>query len=467
MKHIIAGLLILLITSTSAAAKTLNFKGILELAIKNSYDLQISEIDIGISEAGVKEARSEYYPAINLGYNAGYDRDLSDGGSTVTPVGDSVILNNTRYQSSASVGLQHNLFDFGIKGKKLKIAKKDRTQKKTSYSINLRDLKLEIADIYTRALLNYKEYTTNRELLALNTELFSMQERLYGAGRNPKTDVIEQALKVARIINKIDEIRTEFLKVLEELSFYTGEIYDIEGLLIEYMNKPGIEYVNLEKQVTQTKDLAGINGTKFEIEAVKTDFLDTENLPEYKYYQLEIEKKQAELAILNRQRLPHFRFYTNYYLYGADRNDYWATFADFEDTNLSFRISSSLPVFSGFKNTAQRERARLEIERLKKQRDKKVEEIKSFYQKMYRQTRNFDSVLLNQEKSLELVQQKISMLDRMSEQKLIDKISYLTQKGDLVSQKLELEHSKINNEANVYKLNILKQTSGEELCKQD
>lgn len=451
MKSLIAGLIILLIFSTQVEAQTLCFEEVLKQAVENSYDLQISKIDVGISEAGVKEARAEYFPVISLNYNAGYDRDLSDGGSTITPVGDSILLNNTRYQNSASASLQYNLFDFGVRGKKLKIAKKDRTQKQTRYSMDMRDLKLQLADTYTQSLLKYREYLVNKQLLSLNTELFDMQERLYDAGKASKTNVIEQALKVARITNKIDTIRTEYRKNLEDLSFFTGEKYNIENLELEYFKEPGFEPVNLKT---------------YRAEAIKNTVLDLENLPEYKYYQLEIEKKQAELSILNRQRLPHFKFYTNYYLYGTDKDDYWGTLGDIEDTNLSFRIATTLPVFTGFKNTAQRERAKLEIERLKKQQEKKLKEVEIFYQKMRRESEDYKTVLSNQENSLALVKEKIAMLERLNEQKLIDKISYIEQKTDLISQKLELERVKINNNANEYKLHILK-PSEEELCKQD
>lgn len=467
MKHFIAGLIFFLIISIPSSARTLSFESVLELAIKNSHDLKLSRIDIGISEAGVKEARSEYFPTISIGYNSGYERDLSDGGSTVTPVGDSILINNTRYQNSLSAGLQYNLFDFGIRRKKLKIAKKDKTQKKVNYSINMRDLKLKLADIYTKALLNQKEYNTNKNLLALNKELFNMHERMYEAGKNSRTEVVDQAIKVARITNKIDEIRTDFLRNLEDLSLYTGDFYSPEDLKLNYIEDSKIEYVKLEKKDVQNTALTNKEKAKLQIEAVKTDFFDEENLPENKYYKLEIEKKKAELSILNLQRLPHFKFYTNYYLYGTDPHDYWGTFGDIEDVNLSFRIAATLPVFTGFKNTAQRERVKLEIDRLKVEKEKKAEEVKNYYQKMYRQEKEFDAILSNQKKSLGLVQDKIIMLERLREQKLVDKISYLNQKSDLISQKLELEKSKINNEANKYKLNVLKQTPEENKCKQD
>jgi len=437
---------------STVRAEILSFNQVIKKAIKNSYDLQISKIDINISEAGIKEARSEYFPVLNVGYNAGYDRDLSNSSSAITPVGDSILLNNTRYQNSASVSLQYNLFDFGIRSKKLSIAKKDKTEKQTRYFINLRDLKLSLADLYTKILLDYKEYSANKELLKLNTKLFSMQERLFNAGKNPKTDVMEQALKVARLNNKIDQLRTDFRKNLEDLSFYTGDKYNIDNITLLYMDEPGFEPVNFEK----SKAAKDKNNPKLQIQATKSNFLDIETLPEYKYYQLEIEKKQAELSVLSRQRLPRFDFSTNYYLYGSNTNNFFKTFSDMGQTNLSFRIASRLPVFDGLKNSAQRQQAKLEIEKLKKQRDQKVAQMKSYYQKIYNETMDYSSILSNQEKSLKLVEDKIAMLDRMNEQKLIDQPTYLRQKTDLISQKLELEKVKINNDANIYKLKTLK-----------
>ncbi len=468
MKYIIAVIAIILVFSLPTKAQVLTFDEVLDQAIEHSYELQISKMDIGISEAGVKEARSEYFPTINLGYNAGYQRDLSDNNSPLTPVGDSILLNETQFRNSASANLQYNLFDFGARGKKLKIAKKDREQKNVRHSMNMRNLKMELAETYTKVLLNYKELKTNTELLNLNNELFKMQERLHKAGKVPKTEMMEQAIAVARITGKIDEIRTEYQKNLEDLTFYTGREYNPDDLELNYIEQQesGIEKINLETPGENIESLVNTSSPKLEIEAVKTDFLDIENLPEYEYYQLEIEKKQAELAVLNSQRLPHFMFHTGYYLYGADKNSYWDTFSDMGQTNLSFRIASTLPVFTGFKNTAQRDRAKLEIEKLKLQRDKKIEEVKNFYQKMYKESKDYDRVLSNQEKSLELVKEKILMLDRLDEQKLIDKVSYLKQKAELTSQKLELEKVKISNSANEYKLNVMR-IPEEEQCKQD
>ncbi|MCK5177706.1 MAG: hypothetical protein KAQ92_08325, partial [Candidatus Aenigmarchaeota archaeon] len=92
--------------------------------------------------------------------------------------------------------------------------------------------------------------------------------------------------------------------------------------------------------------------------------------------------------------------------------------------------------------------------------------IKNYYHKIYQESKEFSSAMSNQENSLELVKEKIALLDRLNKQKLIDKISHLNQKEDLINQKMELEKVKINNDANKYKLKILR-TPEEKICKQD
>ena len=146
----------------------MSFELIVEKAIKKSYDLKIAEINEKISTAQIKEAKSEYYPTFSLNYGAGYDRDLSNGSSGFNSVGDTVLLGTTRYQNSAYARMQYNLFDFGIRGKKLAIAKKERDQKQIEYAKTLRNLKIEMADLYTKTLLSFKEIESNNRILILN-----------------------------------------------------------------------------------------------------------------------------------------------------------------------------------------------------------------------------------------------------------------------------------------------------------
>lgn len=439
---IIAGIIIFLIGINTAKAETLTFKSVLEKAVKNSYDLKISQIDVKIAQTEIKEARSEYFPLVSLNYNAQYDKDLTNGTSSLTPVGDSIVSNSTRYMNALSAGLQYNLFDFGVRKKKLDIAKKDKLQKQTIYTQSFRDLKLNLSDAYTKTLLASRELKTNDELLSLNKNLFSMYESLYNSGTARKTDMADQALKVAVLINKIDDLKTELKKNLSDISFYTKENYTTSDKILNLFDE-------------EEGFIPVANKLPIKLEIKESDVLNIERLPEYKTYQLEIEKKKAELSMLKRQNLPQFRFSTNYYVYGTDKSNYFKTFGDMEDRSLTFRVSSVLPVFDGLKNQSQREKTKLEIERLTLERDKKIESVKNVYEKAYQESIDANQKLENQANALKLTEEKIAMVEKLNKEQLIDKISYLKQKADLISQKFELEKTRINSEEAAYKLRIL------------
>ncbi|MFA6988543.1 MAG: TolC family protein [Candidatus Gastranaerophilaceae bacterium] len=364
MKKIIIVLTIFLISLSPAKAETIRFKDVLAKTIKNSYDLKMSQTDIKISQTGIKEARAEYFPTLNLGYDIQNSRDLTNGTAAMTSIGTTTIVNSTSYQSALSAGLQYNVFDFGSRGKKLDIAKKDKKVKQTVYIQNLRDLKTGLADTYTKVLLSNRELKTNEELLALNKTLFSMKESLYNAGTIRKTDMADQAMKVATLINKIDDLRTAAKHSLSDLSFYTNENYTTSAKIL-----------TLSEEEEGVVPVHSVAKSPIKLEINTLDIINIEKFPEYKKYQLEIEKKKDELTVLKRQNLPQFKFYTNYYFYGTDASNFKNSFNDMESKSITFWLASTLPVFDGFKNQAQREKAKLEIERLTIERDKKVQKL--------------------------------------------------------------------------------------------
>jgi len=247
MKKIFGALLTLIIFSIAlspAKADNLSFKTLLDKAIKNSYDLKTSQIDIKIAETQIKDARSEYLPTLSLGYDVEYDKDLTGGTAALTSIGTTTIVNSTQYQNALSAGLQYNIFDFGVRRKKLDIAKKDKNEKRIVYTQSLRDLKVGLADAYTKALLASRELQTNDELLTLNKTLFTMSESLYNAGTTRKTDMADQALKVAVLINKIDTLKSQLKHSLSDISYFTGESYSTSAKILNLFDDGSVVPVN-------------------------------------------------------------------------------------------------------------------------------------------------------------------------------------------------------------------------------
>ncbi len=173
--------------------------------------------------------------------------------------------------------------------------------------------------------------------------------------------------------------------------------------------------------------------------------VDLTKTPEFLNYKYQIEQKKAELSILKRQNLPQFAFYSNYAFYGTDKSNPFSSISDIEDRSLAFGITTMLPIFDGFKNKANRERAKLEIMRLEFERDQKLSELKNRYQKLQEASLSYRIDFQNKKDILNKLNKKINAVEKLYEVGLIGKVAFLNEKADLLTQKSELEISLINN----------------------
>lgn len=439
MKKILFSFFLILLSTSFANAETINFSDALDTAIQNSYDLKISKLDIGIGEQQIRGVRADYFPKLNAYANAEYSRDLTGGQSQVNYIGNEVLLNNSRYQNSISLGMTYNVFDFGIKGRKLSIAKKDKFKRQAVYFQELRDLKINVVSSYTKALLSYKELKSKQQVLTSQKQLLEMKERLNVAGKISKTEVIGEAVKVAELEGSIEELKNSYSKALKELSYYTLKDYDPNTLDLKDFKQNEIVPVS----------------NVYKLEASKIKPLDIEKTPEFKIYQAEIDKKQKELEIVKRQNLPQFNFATSYYLYGSDTNNLFSSYGDLSQRSLMFKLNTSMPVFDGFKNKSDTERVKLELEKLKLTKEQKLAELSKNYSQINDDAFFSKRQLANDEKTLQLVNQNISMIERLDQNKLIDKLTYLNQRIELLNKRFELEKTSINDYMASFKLDVM------------
>lgn len=418
-------------------AGEISWESVKEQALQNSFDLKISETDIKITDTTIMGAKSEYYPKISTYFYSELTKSFDNNNQTVY-IGNEVLYGDSVFQTSLSVGLTYNLYDFGIRGDRLKIAKSDKLSKLAQYDKILRDTEISAVDTYAKSLLLYKQICLLTQTSALQNELYNDKERLHKAGKIPETSVLVEKIKLAEINNELQKTKNEFEKSLKELSFLTRIDYEKNTIIKDFV------YENTNKQ----DDLP---------------VLDVENIPETKIYDAEIKKKEKELLIAKKQNLPAFNFTTNYYLYGADPNNYFDSYENFKQRGLKFRIITSLPIFDGFKNKSDRDRIKLEILRLQTEKEKKIAEVKYTYEKI-RDDAVYGKILHeNNLRMKEFLAKNISDFDRLNEQKLIDKDSYLEQKISLLNKYFEIEKSEITEFVSAHKLDLMTKNSGENI----
>lgn len=447
MKYICWIGIFFLLSTNFAIADVLTYHNTLKMAIDNSFDIKMSRLDIDISKADLKTARADLYPILYTQVNTEYNNGLGNT-STISYVGSTVVSSYTQYRNLVSVGLSYNLFDFGAISKKVLIAKKDVEQKKVMVDLQIKDLKLKVLDLYTKILQYNGEIKTKAEILKVYEEMFHNKERIFLAGTSDKISVMDEAVKIARTRDDIYNSKLELKNALNDLSSYTLQKYNTNN--IEVLD---FEELNLPSNIVP---VSNVEPLKAKVVEDKLDFSFTpENSLESKYYDFEIEKKKAELEMYKRQRLPSFKFYTNYLLYGQDPNRYASSYSDFKQAAIAFGISGSFALFDGFKNRASKEKAALELKKLQFEKEKKLTEIKTEYEKSYASYETYTEELAIKKTSLGQVKEKLVALDRMTKNGLIEKNDFLTTKADLLNEEYNLQQNIINISSKIKEMEIM------------
>lgn len=428
-------------------AVTLTYEEVQDSAFKNSFDLKIAALEINISKSQLKAARADRYPTLSLQFNTEYNRDLTDGRSTYAYAGNTMITPYTQFRDMLYMTLSYNLFDFGVTGKKIHIAKQEVEQKKISYNIQLRDLKLKILDLYTKAQQFNNEIQTKSEILRLYETMFNNKERMFKAGINDKLSVMDEAVKIAKTKSDVENSKIELKNILNDLSYYTSQDYETSDLKIK-----NIDERNEKNIVPVSYDNVFLSNV--EKQQYTYDF-DPYAALEAEYYDIEIDKKQTELTILKRQLYPSFRFYTGYSLYGQNPNQYYSAMQDIGQRSFLIGISSTYVFFDGFKNRANREKTAFEIEKLKLEKEKRLADLKKEYDKSFQTFEAYSEELNIKKDLLNTVKDKLSAVDRLTANKLADNNELLAVKAELLTQEYELEQNIINISSKIEEMKII------------
>lgn len=448
MKKIIIFLLLILFQGCVSGSE-ISYKDTLNSAINNSFDLKMSETDIGISRAQLKAVRADWYPTLSMQFNTEYNKDLTDGKGTYAYAGNTMITPYTQYRDMLYLTLSYNLLDYGIQGKKVHIAKQELKQKELSYNIQLKDLKLKILELYTKAQQNNNLISTKTEILNLYENIFKNKERIFKAGMNDKLSVMDEAVNIAKTKNEIEISKIELKNTLEDLAYYTRQEYNSDKLIFHNID----ETDSVENNIVKINSNNRLN-SKIKKEQYDYNF-NSQLTDESHYYDLEIDKKKSELAILKRQLLPTFRFYTGYSLYGQNPNNYYRSVQDVEQRSFVVGISSQYVFFDGFKNRANREKTKLEIQKLQLEKEKKLSELETKYKKSLKTYESYNDELNINKEHLLTVKEKLKAVNRLRSNKLIEQNEVFSTKAELLNQECELEQNIINLTSKLEELKIM------------
>jgi len=281
-------------------------------------------------------------------------------------------------------------------------------------------------------------------MLKLYQELFLARQKLFESGSSNKLIVMDEAVRIARTQDDIETAKTELKQVLNDLTSLTKQDYNIEEL----------EVLNFDAE-----NIIPVNDTKPKLRGTleeKSKFTFTPSATiEAKYYDAELQKKKAELDMYKRQRFPSFKLYSNYSFYGQNPDKYVKALDNVEKTSFSLGVTGSYTLFDGFKNKSNREKATLEMSKIQLEKEKKLNELKSEYEKSYTTYLSYTNELSIKQDLLGRIREKLDAVERLSSNGLMPKTELLAIKADLLNQELDVQKNVINISSKIKELKIL------------
>ncbi len=402
---------LLIIFSFAVHAQSITYQELLNSATKHSIKLKIFKSDEDIESSKVNSLYEKYYPTLSLSYNTEYNKDLDESSSATESFGDSIVISGTKYKSSLSLNLNHELYNFGTTEDSIEIAKKEVQIKKFTWCDEEIKLHQSILDTYSSAIKSKTKQNIKEKILQVHKKLFEVKQRLYKAGKYSKIDLGDEAITILDIEKELDMLELQYQE--------------------EILNLSKLSYIKLDAENTKLMDIGVIN----------TDNLvySFENSASWYKYDQKLQQKVQELDMLNHSLYPTLTMYGNYYMYGSDEHNAYDSYDNIKKNSWKIGLAVRFNIFEGFKysNTSQR----LKYELLRIKQEKKLYQREYEYTSKIKQTKisNLNNLTDIENKLYLKTHEKMDMVNRLREALQIDSVSELKTFIQTLQRELNLE----------------------------
>lgn len=181
-------------------------------------------------------------------------------------------------------------------------------------------------------------------------------------------------------------------------------------------------------------DSAVISDGLIKLSAEMLEFVPEESI-EAKAADLEILKKKKEYEIQKKANYPKIRFDTRYNFYGSDPSNFFNGVGDISQRSLTIRLSASMVLFDGFKNTSTISKKKLEIEKAKVDKERQLAELKKKYEQLQLDSQNALVQAENNAATLALVNKNLENLRRLNTNGIIARSECIKKTDRIVKEK--------------------------------
>jgi outer membrane protein TolC len=382
---------------------------LLAQAIQAAPKLKIAAVDVDISRAELGINRAAYYPTLQARLNTEYLKGFDNTNRPVTAVGNSVIPSGTRFQHAINLSAQYTVFDFGSRRHGLDAAKMDIKAKQSAWIMAKKDILKQVLDIYEKGLktqisLDFKL----KNMTPLLQQIYTFKKRLYESGNGSKLELAEAAIQLANQQEDIQQLENTRSQVYDELAFLTQQTYT-----------PDATPLAVPAETTEPV----IYDPALDAEVVKLD--------------MDMAVKAEELAVQKRKNYPRLVTYSYYNVFGFNPDNWIDSVEDIKQRTFQVGVSLVFPLFDGFANRHEVEKKQLELTRLHWQRQDTLQQLTHTMAQLQRRADNAQRLTEAQNQTLENLIDKEVMLQRLSDQQLVEKTRVLKQQLQTLTDQLD------------------------------
>jgi outer membrane protein TolC len=203
---------LLAIGTENPAEEPLTIEKAIRLVRENNPALKAAADDVSAADARITQSRSAYYPQISA--DAGYT--YLDPVSEMSLFGSPMLKFAPNNNYEAKVTAKATLFDFGKRGSTVDLAKTGKKAAEHALEISRRDLSFQAVQLFYGILFIRENINVEqKELTALNKALDFTTKR-YKSGAATRFDVLSTEVRIAAAQNKMLDLKHELLR--EELT---------------------------------------------------------------------------------------------------------------------------------------------------------------------------------------------------------------------------------------------------------
>lgn len=435
-------ILIFIAATTILAGIELDLQECVQLALENNKELQSAKEEVEVYKQEYRNVRGNLFPQLSL--TAGFQHkrtempesanfsyipatSLLDTTATandqmlagyVDNAYDAILPEDIQKENSlsSSVKLEQAVFTGGKLINGIKIANKLYHLQEKKYFVVKQDIIYDTKDKYYQAILAQNVVKIQQDALELAKEYYQKVKNMYEQGLVSEYDLLRSELEVAKLEPQLKEAQKNVELALESLK----------------------NHLNLQENIVLIEDIELPNMQEFALESALREGLN--NRTELELSEINTEVSQVNLRYQKGNFLPNIGISAEYNYFGQNENsiesDDWGNY-------YQVGIGFSMPLFTGFSNSAKIAKAKHKLKQAKYNHQDLQEKIKLQIKNAYLTWQKNMEKVETQKKNRELAQKGLEIAEARYANQVSDQL-------EVFDAQLQVKVARLNYMNTVY-----------------